>query len=55
VLAGTAGLFLCAETHELAEEVVASFLYQVHLGQAVTQQENDKKQLLHTWDSAVEN
>jgi hypothetical protein len=23
--------FLCAETHELGEELVASYLYQVHL------------------------
>jgi len=23
--------FLCTETHDLAEEVVASYLYQVHL------------------------
>jgi ERCC4-type nuclease len=31
VLAGTGVPFLCTETHELAEEVVASYLYQVHL------------------------
>lgn len=31
VLAGTDVPFLCAETHELGEEVVASYLYQVHL------------------------
>jgi len=31
VLAGVGVPFLCTETHELAEEVVASYLYQVHL------------------------
>jgi ERCC4-type nuclease len=31
VLAGTGVPFLCTETHDLAEEVVASYLYQVHL------------------------
>jgi ERCC4-type nuclease len=31
VLAGTGVPFLCTETHELAEEVVASYLYQIHL------------------------
>jgi len=31
VLAGLQVPFLCSETHELGEEVVASFLYQVHL------------------------
>ena len=31
VLAGTGVPFLCTETHELAEEVVASYLYQVYL------------------------
>ena len=34
VIAALAGLgvpFLCAETHELGEEIVASYLYQVHL------------------------
>jgi ERCC4-type nuclease len=31
VLAGLGIPFLCSETHELAEEVVASYLYQVHL------------------------
>jgi ERCC4-type nuclease len=31
VLAGLGVPFLCTETHEMAEEVVASFLYQVHL------------------------
>jgi ERCC4-type nuclease len=31
VLVGTGVPFLCTETHELGEEVVASYLYQVHL------------------------
>lgn len=31
VLAGMGVPFLCTETHEMAEEVVASYLYQVHL------------------------
>jgi ERCC4-type nuclease len=34
LIAALAGLrvpFLCAETHELGEEIVASYLYQVHL------------------------
>ena len=34
LLAALAGLrvpFLCTETHELGEEIVASYLYQVHL------------------------
>jgi ERCC4-type nuclease len=34
LIAGLAGLrvpFLCVETHELGEEIVASYLYQVHL------------------------
>ena len=31
VLAGTGVPFLCTDTHELAEEVVATYLYQVHL------------------------
>lgn len=31
VLAGPGIPFLCAETHELGEEITASFLYQVHL------------------------
>ena len=31
VLAGLGIPFLCTETHDLAEEVVASFLYQIHL------------------------
>ena len=34
LIASLAGLrvpFLCAETHELGEEIVASYLYQVHL------------------------
>jgi ERCC4-type nuclease len=31
LLAGLSMPFLCAETHELAEEAVASYLYQVHL------------------------
>jgi ERCC4-type nuclease len=31
VLAGTGVPFLCTETQELAEEVVVSYLYQVHL------------------------
>ena len=30
-LAGLRVPFLCAETHELGEEIVASYLYQVHL------------------------
>lgn len=30
-LAGLGVPFLCAETHELGEEIVASYLYQVHL------------------------
>jgi ERCC4-type nuclease len=30
-LAGVQVPFLCSETHELGEEVVASYLYQVHL------------------------
>ncbi len=30
-LAGTGVPFLCTETHDLAEEVVASYLYQIHL------------------------
>jgi len=29
--AGTGVPFLCTETHELGEEVVASYLYQIHL------------------------
>jgi hypothetical protein len=31
VLAGLQISFLCTETHELGEEMVASYLYQVHL------------------------
>ena len=31
VLAGLQVPFLCTETHELGEEMVASYLYQVHL------------------------
>jgi len=31
-LAGLQVPFLCTETHELGEELVASYLYQVHLG-----------------------
>jgi ERCC4-type nuclease len=31
VLAGMGVPFLCTETHEMAEEVVASYLYQIHL------------------------
>jgi ERCC4-type nuclease len=31
VLTGVGVPFLCTETHEMAEEVVASYLYQVHL------------------------
>jgi len=31
VLAGLGVPFLCTETHEMAEEVVASYLYQIHL------------------------
>jgi hypothetical protein len=31
VLAGLHVPFLCTETHELGEEIVASYLYQVHL------------------------
>jgi hypothetical protein len=31
VLAGLQVPFLCTETHELSEELVASYLYQVHL------------------------
>lgn len=31
VLAGVGVPFLCTETHEMAEEIVASYLYQVHL------------------------
>jgi hypothetical protein len=31
VLAGLQIPFLCTETHELGEELVASYLYQVHL------------------------
>jgi len=31
VLAGIGVPFFCTETHDLAEEVVASYLYQVHL------------------------
>ena len=31
ILAGLRIPFLCSETHELGEEVVASYLYQVHL------------------------
>ena len=31
VLAGLQIPFLCSETHELGEEIVASYLYQVHL------------------------
>lgn len=31
VLAGLRVPFLCVETHELGEEIVASYLYQVHL------------------------
>ena len=31
VLAGLGVPFLCSETHELGEEMVASYLYQVHL------------------------
>jgi len=33
VLAGLQVPFLCSETHELGEELVASYLYQVHLYQ----------------------
>jgi hypothetical protein len=31
VLAGLNIPFLCTETHELGEEIVASYLYQIHL------------------------
>jgi hypothetical protein len=31
VLAGLRIPFLCSETHELGEEIVASYLYQLHL------------------------
>jgi hypothetical protein len=31
MLAGLQIPFLCSETHELREEIVASYLYQVHL------------------------
>lgn len=31
VVAGVGVPFLCTETHEMAEEVVASYLYQIHL------------------------
>jgi hypothetical protein len=31
VLAGLQVPFLCTETHELGEELAASYLYQVHL------------------------
>jgi hypothetical protein len=31
VLTGLQVPFLCTETHELGEEIVASYLYQVHL------------------------
>ena len=31
ILAGMQVPFLCTETHELGEELVASYLYQVHL------------------------
>jgi hypothetical protein len=31
MLAGLQVPFLCTETHELGEEIVASYLYQVHL------------------------
>jgi len=31
VLAGLQVPFSCTETHELGEEILASFLYQVHL------------------------
>lgn len=31
ILAGLGIPFLCSETHELGEEIVASYLYQVHL------------------------
>jgi hypothetical protein len=31
VLAGTSVPFLCTETHSLAEEIVAAYLYQVHV------------------------
>ena len=31
MLAGVQVSFLCSETHELGEEIVASYLYQVHL------------------------
>jgi ERCC4-type nuclease len=31
VLAGWSLPFVCAETHELGEEIIASYLYQVHL------------------------
>ena len=31
VLAGLQVPFLCTETHELGEELLASYLYQVHL------------------------
>jgi hypothetical protein len=30
-LTGLGVPFLCVETHELGEEIVASYLYQVHL------------------------
>jgi hypothetical protein len=33
VLAGLQVPFLCTETHELGEELLASYLYQVHLYQ----------------------
>ncbi|MGA9504972.1 MAG: hypothetical protein WBV31_11085 [Terriglobales bacterium] len=31
ILAGLNIPFLCTETHELGEEIVASYLYQIHL------------------------
>jgi hypothetical protein len=31
VLAGLSVPFVCTETHELAEETIASYLYQIHL------------------------
>jgi hypothetical protein len=33
VLAGLRVPFICTETHEMGEEILASYLYQVHLYQ----------------------
>ena len=44
VLAGLQVPFICSETHELGEEVVASYLYQVHLYQWL--ESNDYGQFL---------